>query len=121
MQPAAADEPWWREDVRTEDCTPVLCTARELHETRDATSTSAWEESGLVSFHGLRGVLALWVALGHLFSGTPWQINLANQFAMPFFFILSGCAPAPLHASVRDEGASYDALCPTCRQLTPQL
>jgi hypothetical protein len=110
MQPAAADAALGAEDARTEASTPILFTARE-HHTRDATGTSGWEKSGYGSLHGLRGVLALWVAVGHLCYGTPWRLNLGNNAAMPFFFIVSGCAAAPgLHASGGDEGATVSTL-----------
>jgi peptidoglycan/LPS O-acetylase OafA/YrhL len=46
------------------------------------------------AFDGLRGVLALWVALGHICLGTTLSNNLGNAFAMPAFFIMSGCGGA---------------------------
>jgi hypothetical protein len=89
MVPAAGGAGWWHQDGASEETT-VLNTARELEHT---TSTSGWEK-GYLSVDGLRGVLALWVAVGHFCSGTEWHTNLANSFAMPFFFIISGCAAA---------------------------
>ena len=49
------------------------------------------------AFDGLRGVLALWVVLGHFCRFSFWDSSLANIFAMPLFFTLSGCAN-PGHA-----------------------
>jgi peptidoglycan/LPS O-acetylase OafA/YrhL len=44
------------------------------------------------AFDGLRGTLAVWVAVGHFCLYSAWRNNLNNTFAMPFFFALSGSA-----------------------------
>jgi hypothetical protein len=48
-------------------------------------------EVSFVAFDGLRGMLALWVAIGHFTYFSAWHNNLLNTFAMPLFFLLSGC------------------------------
>jgi hypothetical protein len=42
------------------------------------------------AFAGLRGVLALWIVLGHFTVSSTLASNLLNVYAMPGFFILSG-------------------------------
>jgi hypothetical protein len=63
-----------------------------FRETAQAFVADAGGDCG--AFDGLRGVLALWVALGHICLGTTLRHNLGNAFAMPAFFIISGCGGA---------------------------
>lgn len=59
------------------------------------TSKVSGGETDVDAFDGVRGALALWVAVGHFFYFSAWRNNLNNTFAMPFFFVLSGCAAIP--------------------------
>lgn len=74
-----------------------------FRDTAQALEADAGGDSG--AFDGLRGVLALWVGLGHICLSTTLRHNLGNAFAMPAFFILSGCGgastPRQLHTVVR--------------------
>jgi hypothetical protein len=56
----------------------------------DATTSGGEVDTG--AYDGLRGVLAVWVMLGHFCRASFWRSNLGNKFAMPLFFMLSGCA-----------------------------
>ena len=70
-------------------------TERPVSEAAALRPTDAITSGGEVdtgAFDGLRGVLALWVVLGHFCLSSFWDNNLANLFAMPLFFTLSGCA-----------------------------
>ena len=75
-------------------------TERPVSEAAALRPTDAITSGGEVdtgAFDGLRGVLALWVVLGHFCRFSFWDSSLANIFAMPLFFTLSGCAN-PGHA-----------------------
>ena len=75
-------------------------TERPVSEAAALRPTAAITSGGEVdtgAFDGLRGVLALWVVLGHFCHSSFWETRLANMFAMPLFFTLSGCAN-PGHA-----------------------
>jgi peptidoglycan/LPS O-acetylase OafA/YrhL len=56
-------------------------------------ASTSTDVPNLLAFDGLRGVLALWVALGHFTQASTWRFNLLNTFAMPLFFMISGYAP----------------------------
>ena len=66
----------------------------------DAITSGGEVDTG--AFEGLRGVLALWVVLGHFSEDSFWGTKLANKFAMPLFFMLSGYAnPGMRWVSIR--------------------
>ena len=76
----------------------------------DAITSGGEVDTG--AFDGLRGVLALWVVLGHFCLSSFWENNLANILAMPLFFTLSGCAN-PGHAIAN--GFRWDVTPPDAR------
>jgi len=80
-------------------------TERPVSEAAALRPTDAITSGGEVdtgAFEGLRGVLALWVVLGHFSEDSFWGAKLAVKSAMPLFFMLSGYAnPGMRWVSIR--------------------
>ena len=80
----------------------------------DAITSGGEVDTG--AFDGLRGVLALWVVLGHFCRFSIWETKLANIFAMPLFITLSGCAQPSTANHIYAMGFDQDGTPPDAGQ-----